>query len=148
LAAQHPGAAREIAPEALHKLGRHDWPGNVRELENVLERAALLCRTGVIQSGGLELPTAGNDASEPESFRALKARVVAEFERNHVRNLLALHGGNIARAARASQKNRRVFFQLMRKHHIRVERIANANGEPLVKIVIAAGPKDPSSLRP
>ena len=29
--------ARELDPEAMDRLRRHDWPGNVRELENVLE---------------------------------------------------------------------------------------------------------------
>ncbi len=33
---------REIAPDALVKLGAYAWPGNVRELRNVIERAVLL----------------------------------------------------------------------------------------------------------
>jgi DNA-binding NtrC family response regulator len=35
-------ARREINPEALHALSRHDWPGNVRELRNVIERMVVL----------------------------------------------------------------------------------------------------------
>jgi transcriptional regulator with GAF, ATPase, and Fis domain len=37
-----------LSTEALACMESHDWPGNVRELENVLERAALLARDGVI----------------------------------------------------------------------------------------------------
>ena len=37
-----------IADEAMDKLKAHDWPGNVRELENLLLRAAILARGGVI----------------------------------------------------------------------------------------------------
>jgi NtrC-family two-component system response regulator AlgB len=31
--------------EALHALGAYSWPGNIRELSNVIERAAIICRT-------------------------------------------------------------------------------------------------------
>jgi len=33
-----------LAPESMELLTLHDWPGNIRELENVMERAAILCR--------------------------------------------------------------------------------------------------------
>jgi len=39
----------EIAPEALKALRAYRWSGNVRELENVMERAALLAKNGVIE---------------------------------------------------------------------------------------------------
>ena len=42
-------ARREISPEALDALARHDWPGNVRELRNVIERMV------VLSDGDLEL---------------------------------------------------------------------------------------------
>jgi NtrC-family two-component system response regulator AlgB len=34
-----------MTPEALAALSRYSWPGNVRELSNVIERAAILCRS-------------------------------------------------------------------------------------------------------
>ena len=42
-----------ISVEALSLLMAHDWPGNVRELENVIERAFVLCRSGMIEIGHL-----------------------------------------------------------------------------------------------
>src|SRR5688572_31876718 len=33
-----------IPPEVLARLKDYAWPGNVREIENVIERAAVLCR--------------------------------------------------------------------------------------------------------
>ena len=50
------------------------------------------------------------------SFREAKAREVDQFERRYIEDLLDTHGGNISQAARAAQKNRRAFFELMRKH--------------------------------
>ncbi|GGX24630.1 hypothetical protein GCM10007242_35220 [Pigmentiphaga litoralis] len=53
-----------------------------------------------------------------EPFRAAKARIVTEFERQYVNELLLLHQGNISQAAKAANKNRRAFWELMRKHEI------------------------------
>jgi two-component system, NtrC family, response regulator GlrR len=121
-AARSPGLARDIAPAALRKLALYDWPGNVRELENVIERAVVLSADGVIQSREIDLPLAAEPGPEVESFNQLKARLISDFEQDFLRTLLTRYHGNIAQAARAAQKNRRAFFQLMRKHHIRVER--------------------------
>jgi DNA-binding NtrC family response regulator len=53
-----------------------------------------------------------------ESFRQAKARVIDGFERDYIRRALACHAGNVAQAARASDKHRRAFWALMRKHQI------------------------------
>jgi DNA-binding NtrC family response regulator len=44
--------------------------------------------------------------------------MVEQFERTYLQSLLTAHQGNITRAAVAAQKNRRAFFQLLRKHGI------------------------------
>ncbi|MGE5437757.1 MAG: sigma-54-dependent transcriptional regulator [Syntrophothermus sp.] len=38
-----------IDPEALRALMNYDWKGEVRELENIIERAAIFCKTDFIQ---------------------------------------------------------------------------------------------------
>ncbi len=38
-----------LSPGALAKLQAHSWPGNIRELENVIHRAVVLARQGLIQ---------------------------------------------------------------------------------------------------
>ena len=52
------------------------------------------------------------------SFQEMKANVISEFETNYIRNLLIAYKGNISRAAEAAQKERRTFWQLVRKHKI------------------------------
>ena len=37
-----------ISAAALKVLIAYDWPGNVRELENVIERAIVTCRNGML----------------------------------------------------------------------------------------------------
>ncbi|HBI83410.1 MAG TPA: hypothetical protein DDY24_06755 [Alcaligenaceae bacterium] len=53
-----------------------------------------------------------------ESFRSSKSKVVEQFEREYISKALLTHQGNIASAARASQKHRRAFWALMRKYQI------------------------------
>jgi DNA-binding NtrC family response regulator len=102
---------------AIEKLLAYEWPGNVRELENTIERAMVLSDQSWLTADDLQL--AGiTAAKEEKSFKTLKARAIAEFETSYVRQLLLIHGGNISMAARAAKKNRRAFWQLMRKHEI------------------------------
>ena len=39
-----------LADDAIEALRRYGWPGNVRELENVLQRALVLARDGVVSA--------------------------------------------------------------------------------------------------
>jgi len=39
---------KEVSREAMERLMSHHWPGNVRELENLIERAIILNREGVL----------------------------------------------------------------------------------------------------
>jgi len=109
----------DFSPEALRALATHDWPGNVRELEHVVQRAVVLSERDVIHISDLSLPAEQSNL-EPESLQQAKARMVGHFERNYIRKLLAVYKGNITRAAKAAGKNRRAFWELIRKHRIDV----------------------------
>jgi len=43
-----------LRPEDMERLQAYSWPGNIRELQNVLERAVILSRDGVLT---IDLPT-------------------------------------------------------------------------------------------
>ncbi len=45
-----------LTPDAERALLSYPWPGNIRELENVIHRAVLLSRAGMITSTELNLP--------------------------------------------------------------------------------------------
>jgi DNA-binding NtrC family response regulator len=106
-----------FAPEARRKLLLHDWPGNVRELEHTVERAAALSSRAVIESADITL-SKGDALVNHVSFKAAKAKVVAEFERTYLQALLMAYNGNVTRAAEAANKDRGALCQLLRKHHI------------------------------
>ncbi|MCB9648400.1 MAG: sigma-54-dependent Fis family transcriptional regulator [Deltaproteobacteria bacterium] len=110
-----------LTPESVASLQRHRWPGNVRELEHVIRRAVILAEGDAIAPSDLELPGEAL-ATEPESFGAAKRRVVDAFEKSFIERMLSQTSGNISQAADLAHKNRRAFWELIRKHQIDVDR--------------------------
>jgi two-component system response regulator GlrR len=113
-------AMRDVLPKklslgALNRLLGHSWPGNVRELENVLTRAIVLCDRDTLELSDLNLPDDGAE-EENQSFQKMKSRVIQRFEHDFLATSLRAHQGNITHAARAVKKNRRAFWELLRKH--------------------------------
>lgn len=105
--------------DALDTLLAYAWPGNVRELEFTVERAIVFAQESRIQSVDLMLECHRTDDVPADlSFTQRKAQVIAEFEKSFIRNLLITHNGNITHAANAMKKNRRAFWQLMRKYNL------------------------------
>jgi DNA-binding NtrC family response regulator len=111
----------KITPEILQTLMLYDWPGNVRELEHIIERAIILSENGVISSAEINLLDGGGTRTQ-ETFQQAKANIIKQFERTYIQRLLQANQGNITRAAQAARKNRRAFWQLIRKHQIDVQR--------------------------
>jgi DNA-binding NtrC family response regulator len=116
-ATEYDKQASAFSSDAIQQLMISDWPGNVRELEHVIERAVVLSDQKIIQKADIVLPGLETRVRQ-ESFQEAKARVVAQFESAYIQSLLLAHQGNITKAAKAAQKNRRAFWQLMRKYRI------------------------------
>jgi len=87
---------RRIEPEFLAALREYPWPGNIRELENVMRRAVLYCRQGVLATG--DLPSAlrpatterarSNGNGKPprtleEHIDQIERRIIEESLRRH-----------------------------------------------------------------
>jgi len=121
---------KRLDEAAVIALEAHDWPGNVRELENIMRRLAVLSRDEVIGAGELGsmlgmpssvVPTGMTDLDSAVRARidriaredprglddgTLYERIIAEVERPLIEAMLARHGGNQLRAARAMGINR------------------------------------------
>jgi len=87
----------------------------------------VLCTERIIQDHHIVLP-GENEQPVRLSFQEMKAQVVLQFESDYIRNLLTAYRGNITKAAHAAQKERRTFWELMRKHKIDVQKFKFANG--------------------
>jgi DNA-binding NtrC family response regulator len=114
-----------ISIDALRKLYFYEWPGNVRELEHIIMRAVVLSDRKLIRADDITLLSHKHPALS-ESFQEAKDRIVAEFEIAYIRSLLLRCSGNISQAARAARKNRRAFWELIRKHHISVKSLRSS----------------------
>jgi two-component system, NtrC family, response regulator HydG len=120
------GDPRLLTSELLQKWSDYDWPGNVRELKNTIARQLALGDLASITSSGgspaerppsLPPPAAGPDAIDRfvdmgMPFPKARDRMLDEFEQRYVARVLAMHGGDVARAAAASGIGRRYFQKL------------------------------------
>jgi DNA-binding NtrC family response regulator len=110
------GASSDAIPRQLLASWEHAaWPGNVRELRNAVTRFLALGELP-FPSASLERPDGDFSESVLASNLSLvvaRQRVVEDFERRYVERVLAAHGGNVSRAARASGIARR-YFQILR----------------------------------
>jgi two-component system nitrogen regulation response regulator GlnG len=122
---------RRLAADTVVALEAYHWPGNVRELENLMRRLAALARDEVIgvdavgaMLGMSSIPPTGEpDIDMAAAVRALidriarerpdaiddgtlYDRVIGEVERPLIETMLARHGQNQLRAARALGINR------------------------------------------
>ncbi len=95
-----------VSAEAACLLRSYRWPGNGRELRNVLERAVILARTSRIAA--IDLP-ADLEAEESPSCRGTcplhadgvtEVASLAAVERQYIRCVYDIAGGNKSRAAR------------------------------------------------
>jgi two-component system NtrC family response regulator len=101
-----------LTPDARELLLRYDYPGNVRKLENIIERAVVLTRDGVI--GLDELPLTLRDPEEPPKPGSLPA-AVEELERQMIRDALQKAGGVQTRAAELLGISERVLRYKLKK---------------------------------
>ena len=120
-----------LAPKAMQMLMQHDWPGNVRELENTLEYAVTMTQQNIItedlvlQTRSPMAPSIVEEAPHghllpaPGSLKSLK-EARAEFEKAYLIRLLEMCGGKASKAAEIAGKYRADFYDLLKKHEIKL----------------------------
>jgi formate hydrogenlyase transcriptional activator len=89
-------AVRRIGESVMATLCAYPWPGNIRELQNVVERAVILARGGVLELCDLELPGLGSEPRRP-------ARGSPEDERQQIEEALAASRGRVYGAEGAAE---------------------------------------------
>jgi two-component system, NtrC family, response regulator AtoC len=108
-----------IAGSALALLCDHHWPGNVRELENVVARALVLARSGVITEDEIQLqarPDADKKWTDLVPLEdGLKANVEA-LERALIERAMKQAQGNKTRAAEILGVHRRLLYEKLREY--------------------------------
>ena len=92
------GQKKKFTPRALDALQAYGWPGNVRELQMVVQRAAILTESEVIDAG--DLPLDVRDTSW-KSAAVKQGLSLADMEKEYIETVLRQHDGHRGRTARA-----------------------------------------------
>ncbi|MFQ5792081.1 MAG: sigma-54-dependent transcriptional regulator [Acidobacteriota bacterium] len=105
-----------FSPAAIQKMMTYQWPGNIRELKNKVKQAMVLTRNNVITAEDLffHVPVSSNKF---QSFKDAKR----EFEKEYISQVLRICQGNISQAARLAKKDRKDFYDVMKKYGIQPE---------------------------
>jgi two-component system NtrC family response regulator len=121
-AREHEVETKHLSREALNTLEIHSWPGNVRELKNVIERAIVMCDTGVI--GPEHITVRRRSSPQPMSPAEAKGRwiqipdqgtALENIVNEAIRLTLEITRGNQSEAARILDISRPTLLRRARK---------------------------------
>ena len=121
----HPVALRKkvkaISPKAMELLMRYSWPGNIRELQNVLEKAVVLAKSGVLDVADLDLDLVRTSShvnfNDTDISPALPfAEWIRRQEREYLIQMLKKSGGRINLTAKSCGLDLRTLHRKMRLH--------------------------------
>jgi DNA-binding NtrC family response regulator len=113
-----------ISKEAMELIEQYPWPGNVRELQNVIERAVSLTDSQIIVPKDLPEQIRQVKNQDPFislsgiNFKQAKREWMDSFEKKYLHALLKRHHGNISKAAREAQINRKTIHRLVKRHRL------------------------------
>ena len=106
------GRPRLTVPrEVLARLMDYGWPGNVRELENVVERAAVLCRGDVLRLDDLPDSVAEATAPPPDTLSFPIGTPLDEVEMRMIRETLKHTQGDKPLAAQLLRISARTIYR-------------------------------------
>ncbi|HEX9019690.1 MAG TPA: sigma-54 dependent transcriptional regulator [Nitrospirota bacterium] len=110
-----------VAPEARDLLMRYAYPGNVRELENIVERAVVLAKRGLITSADLPIhvrASSSEEALRPQKLKGSLNDTLDTVERGLILEALKESGGIQTRAAERLGISERVLRYKLKKYKI------------------------------
>ena len=113
-----------ISEAALQSLCGYDWPGNVRELENLMERAAVLCRGATVTAEHLPLDVSRRQPIESQvrsasehAFESLSLQPqVEDLEKRMIQEALRRSDNNKSAAARLLEISERSLWYKIKKY--------------------------------
>jgi DNA-binding NtrC family response regulator len=101
-----------FAKEAMAVLANYSFPGNVRELENIVERAIILEKSGVITPESLPQSMS---VFQIETLDPSKVRTLDELGREYAEKVLEHYGGNRSRTAEALGISRTSLWRILKE---------------------------------
>lgn len=135
--AVHKKDIREVTPQAMEALLKHNWPGNIRELENVIEHSFVIESTDRVTASSLPSylrgvsftdtgvmgAVTGSDApltteeAELLDYRSFKE----QFEKEFIIRALKTFRGKINQTALHAKIPKKTLLRKLQKYNIRAE---------------------------
>lgn len=111
---------KTLTPEAVAYLSTNNWPGNVRELQNFIRRLAVFTAGELLDLSHIKLVEGLDGAPEDVGpnvvfYKEAKERIVDDFTRTYVEELLAKTCGNVSEAARQSGLSRVALQKILKR---------------------------------
>jgi DNA-binding NtrC family response regulator len=114
-----------ISNETMKLLCAYPWPGNVRELENVIDQAVALSRQSLLTPEDLPVEVREGKAlgfsrrsTLDEEFVFPGTPTMDEVKKRYILHLLGLTQGNISRAAKILDMDRRSLYRMLARYKI------------------------------
>jgi two-component system, NtrC family, response regulator HydG len=98
--------------EAMAVLENYSFPGNVRELENIVERAIILEKGGVITPESLPQSMS---VFQIETLDPSKVRTIEELNKEYAEKVLEHYGGNRSRTAEVLGISRTSLWRILKE---------------------------------
>jgi transcriptional regulator with PAS, ATPase and Fis domain len=112
-AAQANRPIADFTPAASDRLKKHDWPGNVRQLQNEIQRAILMCDSGLVDVTDLSI----NDP-QAENLDDSNLTLMEAMERNKIIEVLRDTSGNKLETARRLGIGRQTLYNKIKVYAI------------------------------
>jgi DNA-binding NtrC family response regulator len=96
----------ELPDSEMEKLRQYGWPGNIRELKNLIERSTILHKDVLTPSDFIDTPPVSTGTSRPsppgpvQTGNADHIYTLEEMEKEHIRRVFEICGGNYSKSAR------------------------------------------------
>jgi DNA-binding NtrC family response regulator len=114
-----------VSKDLFDKSYAYSWPGNIRELEHLMERAVITAKRGEISN--MDLPDTQyspfslmGDFTQCSSYHEAKRRLIEDFEKKYISNLLNKHSGSITKSYEEAGLDRKNFYLKMKKYGIKL----------------------------
>lgn len=119
---EHNKEVTSISDAVMELLRHYSWPGNIRELENTMERAVALARQHVLTPEDLPMevregraPDWSSDLSPEEQSFFASSPTLDAVDRRYVEYVLRRTQGNISRAAKILDIDRRSLYRMIER---------------------------------
>ena len=109
-----------LTADAYSLLEEYEWPGNIRELRNLLERAVIISKDGVLDRGCFRLFASKRENSSPGLLSPptslANCITLRELEHHYVKIVYELAGNNKTKTAEALGLSRATLREKLKSH--------------------------------